>query len=209
MLKALTLSALVCGLSYASISQAATPTNRPAANPSYSAWSWSGHIDHVNFDKESAWLQGINNGATAIGIAAERYTNTSEMTLSLGVNFLMYNDNDEFAQYVESYSGNVNYNESDASAIMLFAEYGPKYRFGLDNMSFFTARGGISGILASERSISNCSNCYSEEIDLDGGIYGLLGVGHTFGNFDIGLQLQQYFSGDINNIVRLKFSGAF
>ena len=209
MLKALTLSTLVCGLSIASFTQAATPANRPAANPSYSAWSWSGHVDHINIDEESAWLQGVDEGATAIGFAAERYTNTSEMTLSLGMSFIMYNDNDEFAQSVENYYGNIKYSESDASAIMLFAEYGPKYRFGMDNMSFFTARAGVSGILASERSISGCSDCYSEDIDLDGGAYGLLGVGHTFGNFDLGLQFQQYLSGDINNVIRLKFSGSF
>jgi len=206
--KLITSSLLALSLCSA-LTQAATPTNRPAANAPTSAWSWSGHIDHVNIDAEAAWLQGIDEGATAIGFAAERYTNESEMTLSLGASILLYNDNDEFAQYVRSYWGNESYSESDASGLMLFAEYGPKYRFGADNLSFFTVRGGASAILGSERSISNCSNCYSEKIDIDGGVYGLLGIGQTFGSLDWGLQFQQYFSGDLDNAIRLKISGAF
>jgi hypothetical protein len=195
--------------SFATTALAATPSNRPAANGYMSNWSWSGHLDHVNIDSEAAWLQGIDDGATALGFAAERYTNTSEMTLSLGASILFYNDNDEFAQYVRDSWGDVDYTESSANALMVFAEYGPKYRFGADNLSFFTVRGGASAILGSERSISNCSNCYAEDIEIDGGIYGVLGVGQTMGSLDWSLQFQQYFSGDLDNVIRLKLSGAF
>ena len=74
----------LAGVSFTANSLAATPTNRPAASGYSSAWSWSGHLDHVNIDTDTAWLQGVDDGATALGFAAERYTNTSEMTLSLG-----------------------------------------------------------------------------------------------------------------------------
>jgi|SRR6187551_946562 hypothetical protein len=187
----------------------------PASNPNnpnnnvYTGWSWSGHVDHINIDKEAAAEQFIEDTATAIGGAAEYYSSTTENTLVLGMNFLFYNDNAEFAQFIRDYWGDVNYTESDASAFMLFAEYGPKYRFGQDNMSFFTVRGGVSGMLYSERAISYCSNCYSEDIDIDGGVYGVLGIGQTLGSVDIGLQFQQYFSGDLDNSIRLKISGAF
>ena len=69
--------------------------------------------------------------------------------------------------------------------------------------------GGLSGIFFSERSISSCSNCYSEDIDIDGGLYGVLGVGHKLGYFDIGLQFHQYFTGDLDNGFRLKLSSSF
>ena len=145
-----------------------------------------------------------------MGGAAEYYSSNSENTLSLGVNLLFYRDNAAFGQYVEDYwDGDVDYEESDANAFMLFAEYGPKYRFGQDNMTFVTIRGGLSGILASERSISNCRNCYAEDIEIDGGLYGVIGIGQTLGRLDLGLQFQQYFTGDIDNSVRLKLSGAF
>jgi hypothetical protein len=187
---------------------AATPQANPA-NANYTGWSWSGHVDHINIDKEAAFSQGIKDTAIAVGGAAEYYSSNSENTLSLGINVLFYRDNAAFGQYVDDYWSGVDYEESDANAFMLFAEYGPKYRFGRDNMTFVTIRGGISGILASERSISNCRNCYSEDIEIDGGVYGVIGIGQTLGRLDLGLQFQQYFSGDLDNSLRLKLSGAF
>lgn len=203
-----TLVNLCCVLGVLAASPLALAQNRPAPQPSGS-WSWSGHVDHVTLDKEAAFSQGVDETATALGFAGEYYTNRSEMTLSLGLNVLLYNDNDEFVQYVRDYWGDHSYEESDASALMLFAEYGPKYRFGTDNLSFVVVRGGASAILGSERSISDCSNCYSEDIDINGGVYGVLGVGRTLGSLDLSLQYQQYFSGDIDNSIRLKLSGAF
>jgi len=188
---------------------AAAPTSNNPNNADYTGWSWSGHVDHVAIDSEAAAEQWIEDSATAIGGAAEYYSSKTENTLVLGASVLLYHDNAEFAQYVEDYWGDVDYTESDATAFMLFAEYGPKYRFGQDNMSFFSVRGGVSGILASERSISNCSNCYSEDIEIDGGVYGVLGIGQTLGSLDLSLQFQQYLSGDLDNTIRLKLSGAF
>jgi hypothetical protein len=188
---------------------AATPSNNNPNNNDYTGWSWSGHVDHVTIDSEAAAEQFIEDTATAIGGAAEYYSSRTENTLVLGMNFLFYRDNAEFAQYIRDYWGYVDYEESDATAFMLFAEYGPKYRFGQDNMSFFTVRGGVSGMLYSERAISYCSDCYSEDIDIDGGVYGVLGIGQTLGSLDISLQFQQYFSGDLDNSIRFKISGAF
>ncbi|WP_331344069.1 hypothetical protein [Cellvibrio sp. UBA7661] len=178
-------------------------------NVRQTGWSWSGHVDHINIDKQAAAEQWIEDTAVAIGGAAEYYASDSENTLSLGASLLFYRDNAEFSQYVEDYWGDESYEESDANALMLFAEYGPKYRFGRDNMSFFSVRGGVSGILGSERSISNCRDCYSEDIEIDGGVYGLIGIGQTLGRIDLSLQFQQYLSGDLDNTLRLKISGAF
>ena len=190
-------------------SQLAIAQSGNSAPVRQTGWSFSGHADHVNIDKEAAAEQWIEDSAFAIGGAAEYYSSDSENTLTLGASILFYRDNAEFSQYVEDWWGYEDYEESDANAFMLFAEYGPKYRFGQDNMSFFSVRGGVSGILGSERSISNCSNCYSEDIEIDGGVYGVLGVGQTLGSIDVSLQFQQYFSGDLNNVFRLKISGAF
>jgi hypothetical protein len=186
----------------------AAPNNNPN-NADYTGWSWSGHVDHVTIDSQAADEQWIKDTATAVGGSAEYYSSKTENTLVLGASILFYSDKAEFAQYVEDYWGDVDYSDSDANAFMLFAEYGPKYRFGRDNMTFFSVRGGVSGILGSERSISNCRNCYSEDIEIDGGVYGVLGIGQTLGNLDLSLQFQQYFSGDLDNTLRLKLSGAF
>jgi hypothetical protein len=203
------LTGCLLGASLLAASAFAAPSNNNPNNMDYTGWSWSGHVDHVTIDSQAAAEQWIEDSATAIGGAAEYYSSKTENTLVLGASILLYRDNAEFAQYVEDYWGDVDYTESDATAFMLFAEYGPKYRFGQDNMSFFSVRGGVSGILASERSISNCRNCYSEDIEIDGGVYGVLGIGQTLGSLDLSLQFQQYLSGDLDNTIRLKLSGAF
>ena len=199
---------ILCASLFASSAFAANSNNNPN-NAEYTGWSWSGHVDHINIDKQAAAEQWIKDTATAVGGSAEYYSSKTENTLVLGASFLFYRDNAEFAQYVEDYWGDIDYSESDANAFMLFAEYGPKYRFGQDNMTFVTVRGGISGILGSERSISDCRNCYSEDIDIEGGVYGVLGIGQTLGSLDLSLQFQQYFSGDLDNSIRFKISGAF
>lgn len=200
---------LLASTSFAASSYGSNQSNNNPNNQVYTGWSWSGHVDHVNFDKQAAAEQGIEDSATAVGGAAEYYSSATENTLVLGINFLFYRDNDAFSQYVEDYWGDIDYSESDANAFMVFAEYGPKYRFGQDNMTFVTVRGGVSGMLYSERGISGCRNCYSEDIDIDGGLYGVLGIGQTLGSLDLSLQFQQYFTGDIDNSLRLKLSGAF
>lgn len=201
-LKSLTLGVCLAASSQFALAQA-------DQNPRQTGWSWSAHVDHINLDKQAAAEQWIEDTALAVGGAAEYYASDSENTLSLGASLLFYNDNAEFSQYVRDHWGHGSYEESDANALMLFAEYGPKYRFGQDNMSFFTVRGGVSGILASERSINDCRNCYSEDIEIDGGVYGVLGIGQTLGSLDLSLQFQQYLSGDLDNSIRLKISGAF
>lgn len=196
------LSLCVALLSLPSLAQ------EPPLEPT-SGWSWSGHVDHINIDEEAAAEQGVDDSFTAIGGAAEYYTSDSPMTLSLGLSIILYNDNEEFSQFVEDYWGDASYSSSDATGGQAFIEYGPKFHFGANDQSFVVVRGGVSGIFYSERSINGCSNCYSEDIDIDGGIYGVLGIGHKLGYFDIGLQFQQYFSGDLDNGFRLKLSSAF
>jgi hypothetical protein len=46
-------------------------------------------------------------------------------------------------------------------------------------------------------------------VDVNGGFYGALGVGHTFGMVDLSLQFQQYISGDLSNSLRFKVATAF
>ena len=183
-----------------------------------SGWSISGNVDHINIDHQAANRVDVMvaESATAIGIAGE-YVDAGSLTYAIGLNYIMYNDNNEFSQYVEdnwsddwdddwdSYS----YEESNANAFMLFAEVGPTIYFGADEMSFFSVRGGVSGIFDSTRAINYCSDCYSENINLDGGLYGALGIGRTLSSFDISLQFQQYFTGDIDNSLRLKMAFNF
>lgn len=178
---------------------------------SYGGWSWSGNIEHINIDPDVAHRRDVQIGesATALGIGAEYFTANEGPSFSLGLSYILYNDNNEFYQYVHDDWNGRSYEQSDANALMASAEIGQKIPFGWDQLNFFTARAGVNGIFASERAIANCSNCYAEDLDINGGFYGVLGVGHSFNRMDIELQFQQYFSGDLDNSLRLKISSRF
>ncbi len=170
----------------------------------YSGWSWSGHVGTLNLDSKVAQEQYIEDSAWTIGVAAERYSSDSNVTFLIGLDFIGYSDKMPFDQNTTD-----GWKESDASAAMAYVEFGPRIPFGVDQTNYFTAHAGVSGIFSSERGISYCSDCYNEEIDVSGGLYGVLGVGHSFGSFDLGLQFQQYFSGDLDNSLRLRLSSSF
>jgi hypothetical protein len=171
---------------------------------SFSGWSWSAHVGTMNIDSKVAKQQGIDDSAWTIGLAAERYSSDSSLTFVLGAEFIGYDDMYSFSQ--ETNKGNKG---SDANGELIYAEFGPRVPFGKDSSNYFIAHAGVSGMLSSERGISYCEDCYSEDIDVTGGLYGVLGVGHSFGNFELGLQFQQYFSGDLDNSLRLRISSSF
>ena len=171
---------------------------------SISGWSWSTHVSNLNIDSTVAKTQKVDDSTFVWGAAAERYTNDSDFTLSLGLDILFLKDKAGF-------TNNTNKGEksSSASGGMFFAEYGPKIHFGDNKAHFFDARAGYSVSLGASRSISYCDGCDSEDINIDGGAYGILGIGHAFNSFDLSLQYQQYFSGDLDNSLRLKISTSF
>ena len=172
--------------------------------PVYTGWIWSAHAGTLNIDSKVAREQFIEDSAWLFGLSAERYSSDSNFTFLVGVDFIGYSDELPFDQHTDD-----GWKESDAGAAMAYVEFGPKIPFGADQTNYFTAHAGVSGIFSSERSINYCRNCYSEDIDVSGGLYGILGVGHNFGNFDVGVQFQQYFSGDLDNSLRLRISSSF
>lgn len=195
-----TLSALTLGAFLASPAMAGAVQQEQ----SYSGWSWSAHVGNLNIDSKVAEQQGIDDSAWVLGAAAEHYSTNSSLTFLIGLDLIGYHDENPFPQNTTD-----GWKESDASGAMVYAEFGSKIPFGKDELNYFIAHVGMSGIFSSERSISYCSNCYSESIDVNGGLYGVLGIGHSFNNFDLGLQFQQYFSGDLDNSLRLNIATSF
>lgn len=172
--------------------------------PEYTGWSWSANVDSLNITKDAASREYIDPNAVVFGFAAEHYTSANEFTYAIGLNFISYDD-----QYGFSQQTNYGTKKSDASAMMAYVEAGPRYKFGVNGMNFLSIKGGISGIFSSQRGISYCSNCYSEDINVDGGFYGAIGVGHSFDSFDLSLNFHQYFTGDLDNSIGIKLSSSF
>jgi len=175
-----------------------------------SGWGFSVYANNLSIESTAAKREGVGDSATTLGLAAERYSSENNRILNLGIEIVPYNDRARFSQTTKSSpTGEINDSTSSADAVLLFVDYGPRFKFGQDQTNHVTVRGGISAMVSSERGIDNCTNCASEKIDIEGGFYGLVGVGHSFGGFTLGLQLQQYITGDLGTGVGIKLSSSF
>lgn len=197
------ISALLANAASAQDSSGTTPFD-----PS-GTWAVGGGFEQVNFDKKKAAQEFIDDSATSFHFEGEYFFNRF-FSSTFGLAFYLYDDNNAFSQWVEDWSGDEEYTSSDASGIPIYAEAGYKQFFGADGRTYITVRGGLSVMLASERSISNCSDCWEEDIDIEGGLYGVLGAGVRLGrSFLLGVHYKQFLSGDIENAAGISLSYNF
>lgn len=171
---------------------------------SYGKWGFSGYVGGASIDSDTAFIEGVDEGALSFGLFVD-YRKDSWIT-SIGVDVLSYDDNQEFSQVVVGdglfNSGDVSTESSDATATFLTVASGYEKLFGENETFYANIQTGFSLPVISERSIDNCENCYSEDIDVDGGLFAQGSAGINTEKFSIGLQVRQYLSGDglTNNV---------
>lgn len=177
---------------------AQTPAENAAAIDPTGSWIFTLGVEQFSFDQEQATVEYIDDSAVGLDIEAEYFFH-QRYSVSFGVSFIPYDDNAGFSQETEDNFGDRDTSSSDASGVPLYGELGYKHFFGPQGKTYVTARAGLSAMLSSERSISSCSNCYEEDIDIEGGFYGVLGAGVRLGSsWLLGLQYRNYFSGDFS-----------
>lgn len=183
-------------------------------NPAFAGWSLGGYLEHLSLDSETAAQEGVEESALALGFSAD-YFSERLMAISLGTAFVVYDDNREFRQLVEVDGGfddgDIRSESSDASAVLVYADFGPRFAFGADNSSHFAAKVGFANFLYSERSIGFCENCYEEDIDIDGGAYVQTALGHSFGRVNLGFMYNRYLDEDkgVSDSFRFLVSAGF
>ncbi|MBN1378171.1 MAG: hypothetical protein JXA04_02950 [Gammaproteobacteria bacterium] len=182
-------------------------------NPAYcEQWNFGGYIGQANFDNEAAQREYVENSALTLGGYAE-FQSDSLLALTMGVEYLSYDDNAEFSQWVVAeylFDDDETYHESsDAYAFSGYVDAGPRWQFGTNKNSYFTVAAGFNTALVSERAIPNCRNCRSEDIEIDGGGYIKLAVGAKAGAVNLGLLYRQFFSGDYDNAVYITIGSGF
>ena len=167
------------------------------AHTALADWSLGGYVESMSLNTEKAAQEGIEDSAWALGFNAD-YFSDGLMAASLGSAYVMYDDNREFSQQVEVIGGfdhgDIRTESSDASALLIYADIGPRFTFG--HSSYFSAKAGFSTFFASERSIGSCGDCYSEDIDIDGGLYIQTALGHSFERVSIGFVYNQFLDDD-------------
>lgn len=161
--------------------------NIPAA---HADWSIGGYLESLSLDTEKASEEGIEDSANVFGFVANDQQGL--LMVSMGLGIIVYKDNEEFKQAVQYFNDDIDTESSDATGLLLHFDVGPRFQLGQSRASYFALKGGIGKVAASERSISNCSNCYSEDINIDGGPYVQAALGVGSDNLGVALQFSKY-----------------
>lgn len=174
-------------------------------------WGFSGTLSTVAIDSDAALQQGVDDSALQLGLFADYYR--SQWKSTFGIELLQYDDNQEFSQSVVGTGlfndGDRSRESSDATAVVLSAATGYQWRFGAEQNSAVSLQGGFGAVLASDRSIANCSNCRSEDIEIDGGVFIKAAWDYSFESVSFGLYAQQYVSGDLGSVFGVTLGTAF
>jgi len=189
------LSLLLSSQLHAAENNAVENVNEPDAQ-----WQWSLAINSHAFD-DSVAFEGIDD--SAIGFSAHiDYIKNSWLT-TVSAEYVSYDDNNEFSQDVVGSGftnrGDVSRESSDASGFLLGVALGKIYYVGNEQDVAVFGQVGVDVMTASERSISLCDDCHSEDIDVDGGVYLRAGVTKDTGYFNLGFHAKAYVTGDSLN----------
>ncbi|TQV74732.1 porin family protein [Aliikangiella marina] len=166
-----------------------------------SGWFFSG--GQMNFDSAVAEQQGIKDSSFYLNLGYEGHKGA--LAYGFGMSGLILSDDNSFTQRVVDNFGNTSTASSSADAFGFYGELGYSMDFESGGKSF-DILAGLEAINAS-RGISNCSNCFSEDIDLSSGLY----IKPRFrfyaeSGFVFSFDYHQYLSGDIENGFSLNFS---
>ncbi len=161
--------------------------------PSLALSNWAVGLEKVSLINQSAQQEGIENDA--IGLTLQINFPQDNTEWSVGIGLYGYSDNEEFTTLVQNQGSTAMYEaDSGASASRLFAEYG--FIFQPSSNLLLSTKLGYNEVFASSRSITNCSNCPSEDIKIEGGIYGQVGTRFLFDSFNVGIQYNHFLESD-------------
>ncbi len=160
-------------------------------------------VGRANFDSDIAEQERIEDSSTFLRAMWEGQK--GQLVYGAGVGMYLYSDNEGFTQWVEDSFGNTDRAKSSASGFTAIGEVG--YAKALNENIALEALGGVELMLSSERGIDNCSNCYEQDIDIDGGMYLMprLRISST-GSFNFSISYQHFLSGDIESAIAANFS---
>ncbi len=188
-----------------------TASANSRGNGAYGSWQANGTISTINIDSDRALQEGVEDSALQIGFYADYLQNSWVSTI--GASFIIYQDDREFEQTVIGKGlyndGDIYIESSDANAMLIHLATGYRWTFGEAQKLDFITQGGFSFSALSERSIDYCSNCYSEDIELDGGAFIKARLSHSSESVRFGLMVQQFISGDFDTVIGFEIGSSF
>ena len=178
-----------------------------AQSPQATTHSWYAGLGRISFDETTARQEGVDSSANFFRAGWEMEQSTG-LIVGAGFGYYEYSDNRSFSQRTEDNFGNIENSDSDASALSLYGEVGYGKSYGkVVNLDII---GGLEQFFSSERSIPNCSDCESQDIDINAGFY----IKPRFrivaeNGFTFTLSYQNYISGDTSSSISATFGATY
>ncbi len=160
----------------------------------------------TSLSKGATEAQGLNDDAGMLELGVS-LTAVTGFGVSLGIGFLNFDDNESFSNVVVDDSGFVKIEESEADAIPINAEVFYENPVSNNQRWQYRVGAGYTAITNANREIAQCNNCFSQDLEIDGGKYiSASVVWRTLlkpRSSRFGLSYRQYLSGDLENSVML------
>lgn len=158
--KSLVIASVFGGLSCAA---AAQPVGSVGAAYE-SAWGISGEF--LSIDADMAAANGIADSGFGLGVSYSGEKGLFNFTA--GASFFFIDDEDEFSQRVEDWSGDESTEESSIDAGSLYIDAGVLYPV---SEAFSLGLNGGYRYFDIDRGITNCRDCYSESVGVESDTY--------------------------------------
>ena len=189
---------LLSAMALAAISSMAAAETETVSTPG--EWEFGGYVGQVMLDSGVADFELIDDTAITFGGTANFHKNN--LVYSLGLEYMVYDDNNEFTVRVRNYYTDRETNEdSSASALVVYGAIGPRWQWGEEGRTRAYVQGGISAVFASDRSVQYCDNCPSEDIDIEGGAFGKATIEYSFSAVSLTAAYTHYIGSDIDGSI--------
>ena len=156
----------IAPISAESLEATTSLTQEPSAYRNVQGFGIS--LDLINLDDNVADALGMDS--SGYGLSVDYSGDISEyFNFAAGLSFVSFDDKAGFSQRVENVYGDESTESSSITGVGFNADIGPQLRLSND-----TVRMGINAgyrNISVDREISNCSDCYSQDLDLKGSTY--------------------------------------
>jgi len=171
-----------------------------------SKWSFYLTYNSTSLSTDTTETQGLNDDAGMLELGVS-LTAVTGFGTSLGIGFLNLEDNESFSSVVVDDSGSAKIAESEAYAIPINAELFYENPISNNQRWQYRLGAGYTAITNANRETTQCNNCFSQDLEIDGGKYISAAVAwRTFfkpRSSRVGLSYRQYLSGDLENSIML------
>lgn len=152
---------LIVGVLISLASSTAAAQGEMASSPYQHRWGASAEL--INFDPAIAAASGISD--SGLGLGASYGGEKGLFNFSLGVSFFYIDDENEFSQRVEDWTGDESTEESSIDAGSVYVDGGIQYPVS-DSGGFVLGLNAGYRYFDIDRGISYCGDCYSENVKI-------------------------------------------